>query len=419
MKNNYICALDIGTSKISAALAITRAKRIVSIYFDTLALKGIKCGVIIDPINLVNSITSVVKRLKAKSGVKIKYVYVDISGTDIATKHSRAIIPLAERGNKVITHSDIFKVNEQARILGSSLEEEIIHQIPTSYTIDSKCNIINPLGLYSHRLEVDLYLVSGKLSSLQSLNRVVNQAGYEIKDLFFSAIATSEIVFPHSDVLNRGTSVLCDIGSDVTELAVFEDGLLKDLRILNLGGNDLTQQMAQEFKIPLELAEDVKHSHGAIGDYSQINEDKQILVKKNNLYRPLKQKDVSQVLTTKSQAICQAIKSALDETVALTRISNCVVVGRTVMQEGFLETLEHTLGISVKAGRINHPDISELVAHEDAFAGSKYLNYLTALGILCLALRKTQPQVLSDSPPIPNILARIVNKFKEVYSEYF
>ncbi len=419
MKNNYICALDIGTSKISAVLAQTKARHISGIFFDTLAVKGVKRGVIVDPIELVNAVTGLLGSLKRKSGIAVKYLYTNISGTEIVTKHSRAIIPLAERGNKVINRSDINKVNEQARILGSSLEEEIIHKIPSSYTIDSKCNIINPLGLYSHRLEVDLYLVCGKLSSLQSLNRVINQAGYEIKDLFFSGIATSEIVFPHSDVLNRGINVLCDIGSDLTEIVVFEDGLLKDIKILPSGGMDLTLQLAQELKIPLELAEDIKKSHGSVGDFSQIKEDKEILVKKNNLYRPIKQKVVSEILTQKAHSLCQALKGSLEEIVPLTRINNFVAVGRTTALDGFLEIMENNFSIPTKPGRINHPDIIALTSHQEAFARGKYLDYLTALGILCLALRRSQPQVLSDSPPAPNFIAKIINKGKEVYQEYF
>ena len=132
---------------------------------------------ICDPIELTNSIARLLKDLRGKAGLSVKYVYVSISGADITTRHSRAIIPLAERGNKVVTALDVEKVSEQARILGSNLEEEIIHSIPHSFSIDSKKEVFNPVGLYSHLLEVDLFLVCGRTSSLESLNRIVNQAG--------------------------------------------------------------------------------------------------------------------------------------------------------------------------------------------------------------------------------------------------
>jgi len=176
MLSSYICAVDIGSSKIAAVVAETKGKHFSNIYFESIPSKGVKRGVIVDSIELMGCVGKALKNLKAKSGINIKYVYANISGQDITTKHSRAIIPLAERGNKVITLYDIRRVNEQARILGSSLEEEIIHQIPFGYSIDSAENVVNPLGLYSHRLESDLYLICAKLSSIQSLGRVINQA---------------------------------------------------------------------------------------------------------------------------------------------------------------------------------------------------------------------------------------------------
>ncbi len=301
MLRNYICALDISSSKVSAAVAEIKKRHIADIFFETQPSKGIKKGMVVDSIDLTGTISRTLKNLKAKSGINIKFIYTNVSGLDIVTKHSRAIIPLVERGNKVITLSDIQQANEQARILGSSLEEEIIHQIAQNYAIDSNSNILNPLGLYSHRLEVDLYLVCAKLSFIQGLSRAVNQAGYEIKDLFLSGLATSEAVF--NKELKRGVTILCDIGSDITELLLFSDGILKDVEILHVGGNDLTLQLEGKLKISFDLAEDVKVSWGSVGDYNQMNGGKEILLKQNNNYKPISQRLVSEILTPKTKLI--------------------------------------------------------------------------------------------------------------------
>ena len=293
MLNNYLCTLDIGSSKISACVAVFKKKKLANIYFESLPVQGMREGSIVDSIGLIGSVGKALKNLKARSGINIKFVSVNISGQDIVTKHVHAIIPLAERGNKVITVSDMQKVNEQARILGSSLEEEIIHMIPFSYTIDSKGNISNPLGLYSHRLEVELYLVCGKLSSVQSLARVINQSGYEIKDLFFSGLATSKAVF--SPGTKDGLNLFCDIGGDTTEILVFKDGLLKDIQVLPFGGDDLTRELSDSLKINFDLAEDIKRSYGIIAGGNEIGEDKEILVKKSEFYKPIKQKLVAQI----------------------------------------------------------------------------------------------------------------------------
>lgn len=417
MPNNYICALDIGSSKIAASVARIRGRSIANIFYDSLPGKGVKGGVVVDSISLVNAVSKLLNNLKIKSGVKIKHVYVNISGKDILTRHSRAIVPLAERGNKVITLSDIQRANEQARILGSSLEEEIIHMVPFGYAIDSKSQIQNPLGLYSHRLEADIYLICVKLSSLQSLSRVIHQAGFEIRDLYFSGIATSRIVF--GDEIKEGVNLLCDIGSDITEILLFKNGILSDIEILGVGGNDFTNRLCEELKIPFELAEDIKRSYGIIGDHEQIAQDKEILVKKSELYKPIKQKLVSEIVTACAKSLVQSIKDAVHKKVSCHEVDSFVTVGRTVALEGFIETLENALSVPVRLGRIVSPDIPAFIRDDALLSGQKYLMYLTSLGIISEALKeKTSPSSPSGKSG-QNILLRTVNRFKEVYQEYF
>ncbi|MDD5567911.1 MAG: cell division protein FtsA [Candidatus Omnitrophica bacterium] len=415
--NNYICTLDIGSSKVSACVALFKKKRLSSIHFETLPVKGMREGTVVDSIGLIGSVGKVLKNLKAKSGVNIKFVSVNISGQDISAKRSRAIIPLAERGNKVITVSDMQKANEQARVLGSSLEEEIIHMIPSSYAIDSKGNISNPLGLYSHRLEVELYLVCGKLSSVQSLARVINHAGYEIKDLYFSGLATSKAVF--NQKAREGLNLLCDIGSDTTEILIFQDGLLKDIQVLAFGGDDLTNELSDVLKINFDLAEDIKRSSGIIGGVDQIGEDREILVKRSEFYKPIKQRLVAEIATSSAKRICAKIKEAVENKVSLYDINNFVVTGRTVLIEGFIETLENSLVIPVKLGRITSLEIISIIKENDELSGQKYLTYLTCIGMLCEALEAKPLGILPLHQPAKNLFFKAVNRVREVYQEYF
>jgi len=302
-------------------------------------------------------------------------------------------------------------------LLGSSLEEDIIHALPSSYTIDSKSNIINPLGLYSHRLEANLYLVCARLSSIQGLSRVINQSGYEIKDLFLSGLATTEVVL--NKELKRGLNLFCDIGNDITELLVFKDGILNDIEILPAGGDYLTTQFQEELKIPFDLAEDIKRSYGIAADSIQLEEDKEILVKRDDMYKPIKQRLVLEIATSSAKLICSDIKKAIEKKVALHAVNNFIIAGRTVLLEGLIETLENILSIPVKLGRITNPDIPSSVKENNLLAGHKYLTYLTALGMICLALREKTVGTGPAQLPTKNPILKAVNRFKEVYQEYF
>ncbi|MDD5115522.1 MAG: cell division protein FtsA [Candidatus Omnitrophica bacterium] len=417
LNNSYICAIDIGSNKIAASLVQIKRGRVENFFFDTVVSGGVREGVIVDALDLVNCLGRLIKGLKAKSGLKIKFIHANFSGGDISTRHSHAIIPLTERGNKVITSTDIANANEQARILGSSLEEEIIHVIASSYTIDSKSNVINPVGLYSHRLEADLFLVYAKLSSLQSLSRAVAQAGYEIKEISFSGIATSKAVFGSEE--RRGRSVLCDVGSDTTELLMFKDGLLQDIQILPFGGRNLTLQLCEGLKINYELAEDIKRSYGVIGDPDIIPEEKEILVKKDEFYKPIKHRQVAQIVSASARSICEQIKEAAEKKGKLHEIDNFIVAGRTLLSDGFIEMMENVIGIPVKIGRINNPQIAALLKEHSDLSGQKYLTYLTSLGMICEELEEKSPGGPPLVKPAQNLVVGMINRFREVYQEYF
>ncbi|MDD5255730.1 MAG: cell division FtsA domain-containing protein [Candidatus Omnitrophica bacterium] len=419
MLNRYVCGVDISSSKIAAAVAPLKNGRIADIFFEEAPSKGIKKGVIVDAIDLVGELGGVLKKLKEKSQIRIKSVQVNISARDLVARHSRAVIPLAEKGNKVITLSDVLKVNEQARILGSSLEEEIVHAIPFGYTIDSRESVMNPLGLYSHRLEVDLYLMCARLSAVQNISRAVNQAGYAVGDMAFSGIASAGLIF--GEGLKEGVCVLCDIGSDITEIVVFQDGMLKDVAVVYTGGDDLTLELQETLGIPFELAEEVKRSYASIGAFDHISEDKEILIKKESAYRPIKQKAVCQALTQKTGELCAGIKEALQRIVPLEGVNNFRACGRSVLLEGFLESLESTLGIPVKLAKISHPQVASFANKDANLTGQKYLSFITTLGLITRSF-ETEAFVLgarTQSSPLRNPFQKTVNKLKEIYQEYF
>ncbi len=417
MAKNYICGLDIGTSKIAACAVEIRKGKAVDVFFESQESRGVRKGSVVDSIELMECAGKVLKALKARSGINIKAVHANIAGQDVTTKHSRAIIPLAERGNKVITSADIKNVIHQAFILGSIIEDEVIHQIPYSYTVDNNTDITNPLGLYGHKLEVDLYLVCAKLSSVQTIIYAVNQAGYDVKDIFLSGLATSEVIF--DEELKKGTNILCDIGSDITELVLFKDGILRDIKILSMGGSDLTRALQEGLNITFELAKDIMISSGTVDESQVLDEDKQILVKKDNEYQSIKKKQVADILNTQTKSMCFYLKDAVEKTVALNEIKHFVLTGRTILQEGFLEMLETNIGIPLEFARIRDPQAAPFINKNPALSGRKYLTYATALGLACKELYGYEPKTLTIQKSCHNPVLKVVNKLKEVYQEYF
>jgi cell division protein FtsA len=414
----YVCSLDIGSSKIAGCCAELKGDRIIDLTCDSVPVQGVKYGSIVDSIEFVDSASRLMKRLKDKSGISIRSVVAGISGQDIITRHSSAVIPLSERGSKVITSADIEKVDGQACILGSSIDEEIIHSIPFGYTVDSKTDIVNPAGLYGHKLEVDMFLVCVRLPLMQTVVHAIGQAGFDVEELFFSGLASSEVVF--RTAIRKGPDILCDIGSDFTELLFFNDGHIRSILSLPFGGAGFTSVVADSLDIPLDFAEDIRISHGQIGDFSRIKEDQEVLVKKEAGYKPIRQRLLCEILTSKAKSMVSSIKESINKVCVLSEVNNFILLGRTIQQEGFLELLEAELGVNVEYGRVHDPKISIPAGKSrELLTGRKNLTYITALGLVYLSLYSQQKKMSSPLSSHPNPLLKIIGKAKEIYQEYF
>jgi cell division protein FtsA len=235
--------------------------------------------------------------------------------------------------------------------------------------------------------------------------------------LFLSGVATSSAIA--SSELKTGINVFCDIGSDITEILIFKEGMLRNIEILKMGGESLTLQLAETLKIPRELAEDVKKSYLSAGDFERIPDNKEILVKKESLYKPIKQKEACRIITAQTTAVCKDIKAAVEKAVSLSEVNNFFVTGRTVFLAGVIEIMEAQLGIPVKLGRISNSHLADLLHKYEALSGQKYLTYITALGMICQAEQEDAMNFTSIAKSVQHPVSKVVDRIREVYQEYF
>ena len=102
MLTNYVCAVDIGSHKIAATVAIIKKNTIEKVFCEQFISKGVNRGFIVDSMELATCLSNVLVNLKRKSGLPIKSVLVNVSCHDIVTRHSRAIFLLLSGAIKLL-----------------------------------------------------------------------------------------------------------------------------------------------------------------------------------------------------------------------------------------------------------------------------------------------------------------------------
>lgn len=406
MRDRFIAGLDIGTYKIAASLAkVDKKGNIDLLAIEEAHSKGISRGQVTDLALLSQTIQQTMGNLCKKTLVKPDDVYAGIKGMHLTAKHSRAVIALLDKGNKVITSLDIKKVNNQARILGLSLEEDSIHEFAQCYFIDGN-KVDNPLGLYGHKLEVDLFLITGKVSHIENLIRSINNAGYKIKNFIFSGLAASFVTLEEKE--KEKGSCLINVGAGSTEILTFQGGILRNLEIIPLGGYNVTESISAALKIPFNLAEELKISYGAATP-QEFEKDEEILVKKSSSYNSVSRRSICEAMAVPVERLIEAIKEKIDSSEYRRVINSGVVItGGTSLLYGFLEQLESQLGLPVKLAKIR----------ERSLPSTKATVYATTIGLLHCGIQSflQNGSLINKGKKGVN---GFTNRIKEMYHEYF
>jgi cell division protein FtsA len=259
-KKNLICSMDIGTSHVRVIVGEMNIDGSINIIgVGTSLSEGLKKGVIVDLDKTVESIVRAVEEAERMVGTGISSVFIGIVGSHVGLVNNRGIVAVAGE-DKEITEDDVERVLLAARVIALPPDREIIDVLPREFVVDGYDGIRDPVGMVGVRLEVDAMIITGMVTSIRNLVRCVNRAGLEIDGMVLNSLANAEVALSR-DEKELGV-VLIDIGGGTTELSVFQNGYLKSIAVIPVGGDHITNDIAVGLRTPINVAEKFKLDHG-------------------------------------------------------------------------------------------------------------------------------------------------------------
>lgn len=259
-RGNIVVGLDIGTTKIAAVIARIENDGTPSVIgVGTSPCEGLKRGVVISLEKTVEAIGKSITDAELMAGIDVQEAYVGIAGDHIKSLNSRGVIAVS-RADHTITEKDIERVLDAAKAIRLPDEREIIHVIPQEYIVDNQDGIRNPLDISGVRLEAEVHIVTGIMTSIQNVVKCVNRAGLEVRELVLEPLASSYAVLS-SDEKELGCAVL-DIGGGTTDLAVFHAEAIRYTSVIGIGGKNVTSDIAIGLRTPVDNAETIKIEQG-------------------------------------------------------------------------------------------------------------------------------------------------------------
>lgn len=261
MASDYICALDIGTTKICALIAeVDENHELKIIGVGTAPSEGLRRGVVINLEKTIQAIIKARQEAERMAGVEIEAVYAGIAGDHIRSVNGRGVVAVV--GDKhIITHEDRKRVIDAAKAVALPFDREIIHILPQEFIVDDQRGITDPVGMSGVRLEAELHIVTCAVTAAQNIWRSIEGAGMSVMDLVLEPLASSYAVLT-PDEKDLGVAVL-DLGGGTTDIAMFYEGCIRHTSIVSLGGRNVTNDIAHGLRTPVESAEMIKIRQGS------------------------------------------------------------------------------------------------------------------------------------------------------------
>lgn len=254
-----IAALDVGTTKVCCFIARCNGEGGVKVTgIGHHLARGLRSGAVVDMDAAENSIWAAVDAAEAMAGEAVRTAYVNLSAGRPRSQTLSVEVALA--GNKV-GEADTRRVVEQAMVRADTAGREVIHAVPTHYSIDGATGIRDPRGMYGAKLGVNLHVVTADSSPARNLAVCVERGHLVALGPVASAYASGLAVLV-DDERNLGTTVI-DMGGGTTTIGVFFDGALALVETIPVGGHHVTSDIARGLSTPTAHAERMKTLYGS------------------------------------------------------------------------------------------------------------------------------------------------------------
>jgi cell division protein FtsA len=265
-----LVGIDVGTSKVCALIGeVSRDGRLTIMGHGTVPASGLKKGVVINIDQTVRSIADAVERAERLSGWKIDRAFVGVGGQHVESLNSPGQVAVTAH-HREVTREDVNRAIEVARAVSIPSNREVLHVERRGFTVDGQEGVKDPLGMSALRLEVETHIVTASATAVQNLSKCVAAAGVKIDELVADSLASAEAVLSETEK-ELGVAV-ADIGAGTIDLALFQDGSPFHTRVLPVGGNNVTNDVAIGLKTSLQVAEELKIRHGT-ADLRAVEED--------------------------------------------------------------------------------------------------------------------------------------------------
>ncbi len=340
MKQKYIVAIEIGSSKIKGAVGAIDENGTLSVLAveEEKQIDSVRYGCV-QNVNMVrSSILPIVRKLENQiSPLKINGIYVSLGGRSM-TSCSREVkreLPDAIEINERIVE----QINEDAKKTILS-DKDVVEILPREYVVDNMTSL-NLVGTYGKNISASLNLIVCRPQLRQNIQRIVSeQPQLKINGYVVRAIAEADLVLSEEE--KRLGCMFVDFGAETTTVAIYKAGSLHFLSTIPIGSRNITRDITTLNYLE-ERADEIKKVVGCAlveAGSRKISSDGIDSTEINNYVQARAGEIVANIVAQLDYAECKATDLP----------SGIVIVGGGAKLNGFNSLLENQSKLKVRCG---------------------------------------------------------------------
>ncbi|MFZ6051000.1 cell division protein FtsA [Halocola ammonii] len=391
--SDIVVGLDIGTTKIACLVGRkTEHGKIEILGMGKSDSVGVTRGVVSNIEKTVASIESAIEQAEKTANVEINVVNVGIAGQHIKSLQHRGIRTRNSLDDEIGQH-DVDALIDDMYKLVMLPGEEIIHVLPQEFTVDNEQGIKDPIGMSGIRLEANFHIITGQIAAAKNIFKCVSKAGLKVEQLILEPLASSEAVLSAEE--KEAGVALVDIGGGTTDIAIFQDGIIRHTAVIPFGGNAITDDIKNGCTIMKSQAELLKLKFGsAVKSENKDNEVVCIPGLRGREPKEISLKNLSSIIEARMSEIIEHIyyeirNSGFEKQL----IGGIVVTGGGSKLRHIQQLFEYVTGMDTRIGYPNeHLANTDL---EDMLSPT----FATGVGLVIKGYEHTPPAELIDTKP--------------------
>jgi cell division protein FtsA len=216
--------------------------------------------------------------------------------------------------------------------------------------VDNEHGVKHPVGMHGVRLEGRFHVVTAQSAAMKNIITCVRNAGLEVEKLILQPLASSYAVLTEEE--KEAGVCLIDIGGGTTDIAVFQDKIIRHTAVIPLGSNNVTEDIRKGCAIMSKYAEMLKINYGTA--MAKDNMQDEIISINHAADRPPKEISkytLARIIQCRMEEIIEMALFQLHEKGLLRKLSAGIVVsGGGASLRGIEELVEYVTALDTRVG---------------------------------------------------------------------